>query len=99
MLLKLVAARSKRKSDIQRKEVFPEFLDDPNRLVGKQVKHLVRDPGQPVEWLPGKVLKVTQCKAIDTIYIIRYDGLSESESDWSFPLLKDMNKGELIILE
>ena len=85
----------------QQKNLLPKLIDNPILLEGKQVRHKCRDPETNViEWLSGQVLKISKQSQHNTIkieYTIKYE--EEPDSEWCFPLLKDMEKGDLIIDE
>ena len=85
---------------LQQKNLLPTFLENPHSLEGKSVKHKCRDPEtRVIEWFAGtvvKVFKVTQNKS-RTEFTIKYD--EDPENEWIFPLLKDMENGDLIIVE
>jgi hypothetical protein len=57
---------------LHQKQLLPTFEADPDKLVGKKIKHKCRDPvSKTVEWF--------------------------IEWLWHFPLLKDMENGDIII--
>lgn len=83
----------------QQKDLLPNFLSNPNTLVGKRVKHKCRDPvTKIVEWFTGTVKNI-QCQNENPFKIefnIHYDD-DNDDDDWCFPLLKDMQNGDVII--
>ena len=85
LYVRLQDARKKRLISHQ-KEKLPELLADPEKLVGKRIKH--------------KVLGLTENNLenpIKTIYKTHYD-IDPIDANWNFPLLVDLRKGDVIIL-
>ncbi|MES9884866.1 MAG: hypothetical protein ABW185_28810 [Sedimenticola sp.] len=83
----------------QQKNQLPLFIKNPSLLEGKSVKHKCRDPeSREIEWYSGVVLHTSKHNAnpIKTVYTIKYD---EDPGEWDFPLLKDFENGDLIIVE
>ena len=81
----------------QSQQMLPEFLTHPEGLVGLTVKHkCIGEDGQ-AEWFDAEVLSIKE-KNVDqmkTEYNVKY---SDDEDTWFFPLLKDLKKGDLIIV-
>ncbi|KAJ8342686.1 hypothetical protein SKAU_G00326140 [Synaphobranchus kaupii] len=68
---KLAAARQKRERMLQ-KNTLTEFLENPEKFVGKRVNHNCCEEGDPNPvWYQGTVLQITQAKsnALNTVYI------------------------------
>ena len=83
------------KSQLQR------FLDNPESLVGKTIKHRVKeDDIHDAEWFDAQVLKVDKIfpDPLKTKYDVQYDIDGEDET-FHFALLGDLKNGELIICE
>ena len=81
----------------QQKEMLPKLVEHPETLVGKTFKHKCKDPeSNTIEWFAGKVLSIYQNnkQANKTEYQVKYD---DDEDLWHFPLLRDMEKGDLIL--
>ena len=60
----------------------------------------IEDGSEQAEWFNATVLCLAQdipdrADAIDADYIIKYD---IDEDEWTMPLLKDLKKGDLIVL-
>lgn len=94
---KLAAARQKRERMLQ-KNTLTEFLENPEKLVGKRVDHNCCEEGDPTPvWYQGTVLQITQAKSntLNTVYKIKYD----VGDIWEFPLLKDLQIGDLKTVE
>jgi hypothetical protein len=95
------AERQKRSKSTKRQKtaggsastVVPE-TPDPEDLIGKRVQHLLDEPDGSTKWYCGIVtgLKVRRGKYM---YSLVYDGESET---YNFPLLDDMENGELRIV-
>ena len=95
------AERQKRSKSTKRQKtaggsastVVPE-TPDPEDLIGKRVQHLLDEPDGSTKWYYGIVtgLKVRRGKYM---YSLVYNGESET---YNFPLLDDMENGELRIV-
>ena len=96
-MIKINRARNKIKAEQQQKDL-PAFLGDPKLLKGKLVKHLSRNPGQDAEWFRAKVIDIdtTSNEPYKTTYLVEYDDFPNEQ--WSFPLLQDFKKGDLILI-
>jgi DNA-directed RNA polymerase subunit H (RpoH/RPB5) len=86
----------------QQKQLLPTFKADPDKLVGKKIKHKCRDPvSKTVEWFKGEVVEIFQYheNVLKIEYNVRYDDDDDEDDDdiWHFPLLKDMENGDIII--
>ena len=82
------------------RELLPKFEEAPELLVGKQVLHQAEEEGEGlVQWFEAKVIAIAEAhrKPLDTKYVIKYD-IEPPEQSWTFPLLKDLKKGDLIIV-
>lgn len=94
---KLHAARDKRERSKQ-KVTLQQYLEDPEKLVGLRVEHNCCEEGEttPV-WYYGTVLQITKQKpnTLLTVFKIRYD----VGDTWEFPLLRDMQIGDLRIVD
>ena len=99
LMEKIKNARIGRLSNQQKKQMLPQFLQNPELLVGKTIQHKVNEEdNNEMFWGRGVVLKVyrTYSNSKRTEYEVRYD--SEPEEVWKFPLLADMEKGDLLVL-
>ena len=85
------------------KAMLPQFQDNPLLLVEKRVMHnCIEDGSEQAEWFNAIVLRLAEdipdgANAIDAEYIIKYN-IDEDEDEWTMPLLKDLKKGDLIVL-
>ena len=78
--------------------MLPQFLVNPELLVGKRIQHSVREEGsEEVNWQAGKVISIDKVKQNSkrTTSIVKYD--DEPDQNWSFPLIVDFAKGDVII--
>ena len=94
---KLREARLKRQAH-QQKEQLPEYIKNPQSLVGKHVLHCCRESGEnQSSWFGATVTGLWQIKrdTVKTEYKILYD--ESSDDEWHMPLLCDLEKGDLII--
>ncbi|XP_003729015.2 uncharacterized protein LOC100888157 [Strongylocentrotus purpuratus] len=82
----------------QQQTLLPELLLDPASLVGKKCKQKCREEDGSVEWFTGSVTAISRFKqnVISTEFDMVYDDFPEDT--WTFPLLMDLKKGDLIIL-
>ena len=75
------------------------YIDQPLLLVGKKIQHKVREEGHDETfWCKGNVLDVCSINENNikkSLYFVQYDG---EEEKWEFPLLVDLEKGDLIII-
>jgi len=92
----LFKAREKRKLD-QQKKTLPEYIENPNKLVGRNIQHKCVENGSEM-WFNAKVLSVKQVNkdTIKTEYNVQYE--EDKDSIWFFPLLIDLKKGDLMIM-
>ena len=102
-ILRQKVAESRKKVTVkQQKNVLPSLLENPEQLVGRRVSHRVtEETSDVVLWCEGTVLeviKISQKNPCKTVYLIHYD-IEEENLNWKFPLLEDMQKGDLILLE
>ncbi len=92
-------ARIKRKTK-KSKESLKELLEDPTLLIGKRIKHRNQESTEEdPEWYDASVLAIDKStnEPMRTIYELCYD-IDGQDSRFSFPLLNDLKKGDLIIL-
>ena len=91
----------RRRLILNQKEKLPELLLDPKKLVGKRIKHRVVEESEDDSfWCDGNVLEITEENndtPAKTQYRIHYD-IEPSKLTWTFPLLLDLKKGDLIVL-
>ena len=96
LMKKIKHARLKRVCDQQIKGILPEFLSDPQLLVGKIIQHrVVEEDCENEFWEKGEVLRIFK-RNIDikrTVYEIKYD--SEPDATWKFPFI-DMSNNIMI---
>ena len=103
--MRMLTNNARRKVMITKsKAMLPQFQDNPLLLVEKRVMHnCIEDGSEQAEWFNATVLHLAEdipdgANAIDAEYIIRYD-IDEDEDEWTnMPLLKDLKKGDLIVL-
>ena len=82
------------------KKLLPQFRENPLLLVGKRVMHnCIEDGSEQAEWFNATVLHLAEDVTVgaDPEYIIKYD-IDEDDDEWTMPLLKDLDKGDLILL-
>ena len=80
--------------------MLPQFRENPLLLVGKRVMHnCIEDGSEQAEWFNATVLRFPDdvTAGADPEYIIKYD-VDEDDVEWTMPLLKDLDKGDLILL-
>ena len=83
--------------------MLPQFQDNPLLLVEKRVMHnCIEDGSEQAQWFNATVLRLAEdipdgANAIDAEYIIKCD-IDKDEDEWTMPLLKDLKKGDLIVL-
>ena len=78
------------------KKMLPQFRENPLLLVGKRVMHnCIEDGSDQAEWFDATVLRLAEDVTVgaDPEYII-----DEDDDEWTMPLLKDLDKGDLILL-
>lgn len=92
---RLSEARKKRQKETQ-KENISDYIKQPEKLVGQRVKHncFTEKDSAPV-WYAATVLQMTKRRAnpLNTLYKIKYDVGDE----WEFPLLQDLQIGDLTV--
>ena len=82
------------------KKMLPQFRENPLLLVGKRVMHnCIEDGSEQAEWFNATVLHLAEDVTVgaDPEYIIKYD-IDDDDDEWTMPLLKDLDKGDLILL-
>ncbi|XP_060605769.1 uncharacterized protein LOC132758233 [Ruditapes philippinarum] len=82
----------------QQKDLLPTFLENPENMVGKNIKHKLKDPETGVvEWSKGKVVEIFKPHQNPTKveYNICYDEYPDEL--WHFNIIKDMQNGDLIL--
>ncbi|KAK3084697.1 hypothetical protein FSP39_017634 [Pinctada imbricata] len=78
----------------QQSSRLPELVERPETLVGKTIIHKFKEVGSnEITWYTGEVLSIHKANGRLTKYNVRY----EDEELNRFPLLTDMEKGDLII--
>ena len=90
---KAIEDARKKRLNVQQRLLLPEFVSDPELLVGKTVSHKCREEGEKdITWYPAKVVKISDHQnGIKTEFDIEY--LDVPGEIWHFPLLKDLEKG------
>ena len=82
------------------KKMLPKIRENPLLLVGKRVMHnCIEDGSEQAEWFNATVLRLAEdvTAGVDPEYIIKYD-IDEDDDEWTMPLIKDLDKGDLILL-
>ena len=82
------------------KKMLLQFRENPLLLVGKRVMHnCIEDGSEQAEWFNATVLHLAEDVTVgaDPEYIIKYD-IDEDDDEWTMQLLKDLDKGDLILL-
>lgn len=82
----------------QQKTFLPKYLNNPDDLIGRKISHKCFE-NNIVQWFSAVVdsIKIKKGDVIKTEYYVRYD---ECPNDlWHFPLLTDLKKGDLIIVD
>ena len=94
---KLKDARMKRFTASQAKLQLPKLLNDPKLLVGKTVHHLIIDSEGTEKWDVGIVNGIDKDhkNRMRVQYSVSYN--EDPDTCFSFPLLVDLRKGDLII--
>ena len=96
----LQEARTKRQSN-RCKEMLETFTRSPYLLVGKRIKHKAQESKEAIpEWNDGTVRKIDYLdkeQGTKTLYDIVYD-IDGEDHPYSFPLLNDLKRGNLIIM-
>ncbi len=97
LIIKLKNERIQRQASKQ-KGYLDQYTKNPSSLVNKNVRHLVRDPGEDAIWCEAVVHRCEPHKSdpIKTNYVITYNDFPE-EGEWKFNLLADMKKGDLLV--
>ena len=96
----LKEARSKRKSN-RSKLFLDSFLQNPNDFVGKRIVHKVQETEEDIpEWYDATVkgIETLSKEPIGTVYEISYD-IDGPDKTFLFPLLRDLKKGNLIVID
>ena len=97
---KLKAASMKRSAD-KSKRTLDDYIKNVNLLVGKRIKHKVQETSEEIpEWFDATVIRIDKRskELIQTRYDIYYD-VDGEDTIYSFPLLTDLKRGNLIIME
>ncbi|ELU15832.1 hypothetical protein CAPTEDRAFT_210245 [Capitella teleta] len=94
---KLEKARSLRQAQKSKKRL-PDFLSAPESLVDCCVMHQCNEPGQEADWFKAKVLSVFKPSKnpLKFEFSVQYD---VDDEIYYFPLLADLKKGDLIVLD
>jgi hypothetical protein len=81
----------------QAKESLPRLEATPSELVGRRVLHQCCEDGGAPQWYPGVVGPIVKQSANPhrVLFEISYDG---EEDSYTFSLLSDLKKGDLILL-
>ena len=80
--------------------MLPQFRENPPLLFGKRVMHNCIEHGsEQAEWFNATVLRLAEdvTVGVDPEYFIKYD-IDEDDDEWTIPLLKDLDKRDLILL-
>ena len=83
----------------QKINILPGLMNDPYMLVGKLIRHKVKElDNEEAFWCKGEVKSLV--KLATNVKRSEYEVVYESELDkiWTFPLLVDFEKGDLIML-
>nr|XP_047144798.1 uncharacterized protein LOC124818272 [Hydra vulgaris] len=80
----------------QKKHSLSKFINNPSDFVGFSIQHRVREEdAHEVSWERAQVVQIDQLNGRRTTYLVKYD--NEPDEVWSFPLLIDFEKGDLIL--
>lgn len=100
MMSRIKDARIRKLTAQQKSEKFTMFAEVPEKLIGYFIQHRVKEEDEEeVFWCRGKVLSIDKHNKKTpkrTLYNVSYD--NEEEKVWSFPLLLDFEKGDVILL-
>ena len=66
----LFNARNKRKNERQQASL-PQYLSNPDELVGHRIKHLARDPGEEASWFDAVVDSVHTYSMLSMMSVMR----------------------------
>ncbi len=101
-LFQRLKAASMKPSADSSKRCLNDYLKDADLLVGKRVKHKVQETYDEIpEWFGATVLKIDECCNHDTLktkYDLYYN-VDGKDILYTFPLLADLKKGNLIIVD
>ncbi|MES9880650.1 MAG: hypothetical protein ABW185_07190 [Sedimenticola sp.] len=76
---------------------LPGIISQPELLVGKKIKHKCRDPDtNEIAWYAGFVCSIHSLQGKKSEYFVSYE---DDDGEWRMPLLTDMEKGDLILLD
>ena len=91
-------SENRKKITIQQQlTLLPSFIAKPETLVNKTINHKFKDiASNEISWYKGKVLSVKKLSGRHTKYEVLYEGEDDA---CIFPLLVDMEKGDLILLD
>lgn len=84
----------------QQRNLLPEFQSDPELLVGKTIKHKCFDDNHIQQWYTATVnlIDTANKDPLKVKYEVHFEQTGEDEL-YSMNLLKDLQKGDLIIVE
>ena len=101
LLERLRGARIKRGTS-KAKEKLTEILANPSLLVGKKIKHRIQETEDDLaEWYDANIIRIDEEQISDSIrttFDIYYD-IDGKDQVFTFPLIKDLKRGHLIIMD
>ena len=84
----------------QCKNLLAEFVQFPEKLVGKEIQHKVKEEGcDEVYWSKAKIVEIIKLNSKNvknSSFGVIYD--DEPDATWTFPIISDFEKGDVIIL-
>jgi hypothetical protein len=96
LMEKIQDARLNKLIEQQKKHSLSKFINNPSDFVGFSIQHRVREEDAlKVSWERAQVVQIDQLNGRRTTYLVKYD--NEPDEVWSFPLLIDFEKGDLIL--
>nr|XP_047137636.1 uncharacterized protein LOC124814152 [Hydra vulgaris] len=96
LMEKIQDARLNKLIEQQKKHSLLKFINNPSDFVGFSIQHRVREEdAHEVSWERAHVVQIDQLNGRRTTYLVKYD--NEPDEVWSFPLLIDFEKGDLIL--
>ena len=85
----------------EKDKILGIYLNQPELLVGKKIRHCVKEEGsEEILWSLGEVLNINKHNNSNprlTEYIVHYD-LDDPDETYRMPLLLDLEKGDVLIL-
>ena len=94
---KLVDGRQKRNVE-QTKLLLPHYKENPKELIGQKIEHkCIEEAGMDPKWYKADICRLhkNHTDPLKMEFIVQY----QDQSEYHFPLLKDIQNGDLILIE